>query len=101
MPIARNGYKLGGPAGFGLRRVLLDSHNCSKLVLKAGERKCLITERVSYVLGPDEEVRVVREIYSMFLDLKLSVNAITRLLNSRHTPRGIPGPWRRGAVRPF
>jgi DNA invertase Pin-like site-specific DNA recombinase len=97
--IARNGFKLGGPAGYGLRRVLLDSHNCPKLVLKAGERKSLITEKVSYVLGPDEEVRVVREIYSMFLDQKLTVNAIMRRLHSRHSARGIPGPWRRGVVQ--
>lgn len=97
--LARSGFKLGGHAGYGLRRLLLDSNNCPKFVLKAGERKSLTTERVSYALGPDEEVRVVREIYSLFLDQHLSVNAIVRLLNSKRISREIPGRWRRGVVQ--
>jgi len=96
--LARSGFKLGGAAGYGLRRLLLDSHNNPKLVLKAGERKSLATERVLYTIGPDQEVQVVREIYSMFLNQHLSINAIVRLLNSRGTPREVPGPWRSGVV---
>ena len=97
--LARSGFKMGGAAGYGLRRLLLDSHNNPKLVLKAGERKSLATERVLYTIGPDQEVQVVREIYSMFLNQHLSINAIVRLLNSRGTPREVPGPWRSGVVR--
>src|SRR5471030_2895487 len=50
------GYRQGGPAGFGLRRVLIDQHGCLKTELHRGEHKSLQTDRVILVSGPDEEV---------------------------------------------
>jgi DNA invertase Pin-like site-specific DNA recombinase len=83
--IARNGYKLGGPAGFGLRRLLLDPNGNPKLVLERGQRKSLANERVTYIAGPPEELQTIRDIYQMFLDGEMTVNAITRELNHRGT----------------
>ena len=88
-----NGYKSGGIAGFGLRRVLLGSQGQVKLVLEEGEHKSLATDRVTYTLGPEHEVRVVREIYSMFLDQNMSRYRIARLLNERGVKYGRFGPW--------
>lgn len=34
------GYRQGGPAGFGLRRVLIDQHGVIKAHLERGEHKC-------------------------------------------------------------
>ena len=60
------GYRQGGPAGYGLRRMLIDQNGQHKDILKPGEQKSLQTDRVILVPGPDEEVRSVRRIYEMF-----------------------------------
>ena len=92
--LARSGYKLGGAAGYGLRRLLLDASGKPKLTLKRGERKCLATEKVTYVAGPASEVRIVRKIYSLFLDSGLTCNAIAGWLNQRGVPREVEGRWK-------
>ena len=53
------------------------------MVLQDGERKCLTTERVTYTLGPDNEVVLVREIFSMFVNQDIPVKRIARLLIAR------------------
>src|ERR1041385_263202 len=45
------GYKQGGPAGFGLRRMLIDQSGQRKAVLKIGEQKSIQTDRVVLVPG--------------------------------------------------
>src|SRR5271169_790263 len=74
--IARNGYKLGGSAGFGLRRLLLDSNGNPKGVLERGQQKSLADDRVTYIAGPPEELQTIRGIYRMFLEGEMTVNAI-------------------------
>ena len=54
------GYKQGGTAGFGLRRMLIDQNGQHKAALKMGEHKSLQTDRVILIPGPDEEVKVVQ-----------------------------------------
>ncbi|HOI54746.1 MAG TPA: recombinase family protein, partial [Phycisphaerae bacterium] len=61
------GYRQGGPAGFGLRRMLIDIEGKPKGVLKRGEQKSLQTDRVILVPGPDDEVGLVRHIYQLFI----------------------------------
>ena len=46
------GFRQGGPAGFGLRRVLLDQSGQVKAELKRGEHKSLQTDRVVLRPGP-------------------------------------------------
>ena len=91
--LVANGFKIGGIAGLGLRRLLLDSNGRPKMVLQEGEHKNLATDRVTYTLGPEAEVRLVREIYSMFLDQDMSRNKIARVLNERSEKYGKLGPW--------
>ena len=47
------GYRQGGPAGYGLRRVLLDQAGSVKAELARGEHKSLQTDRVILRPGPD------------------------------------------------
>ena len=96
--LANHGHKLGGRAGYGLRRLLLDCNGNPKCLLKKGERKNLATDRVTYVLGPEEEVRIVRRIYTMFLDEDLSIRAIARVLNHDGVAREVPNKWDYAAV---
>src|SRR5512132_2828403 len=62
------GYKQGGTAGFGLRRMLIDQNGQHKAVLKMGEHKCLQTDRVILVPGPEEEVKTVQWMYEVFVN---------------------------------
>ena len=50
--LAGMGYKMGGPAIYGLRRMLLDAAGNHIRQLRAGERKILSTNRVILVPGP-------------------------------------------------
>jgi DNA invertase Pin-like site-specific DNA recombinase len=90
--LVRKGYKPGGVAGYGLRRLLLTTNGQPKTVLRDGERKCLASERVIYTLGPAHELRTVRKIYSLFLDARLDCYAIARRLNEEGVPYS-RGKW--------
>ena len=54
------GYRQGGPAGFGLRRVLVDQQGSVKGELARGEHKSLQTDRVILMPGPEDELPPVR-----------------------------------------
>ena len=66
--------------------------------MRHGEQKSLTTERVIYTLGDEVELRVVRNIYSMFLEGDMSVTTIMRYLNGMNIPREVPGPWNYDSV---
>lgn len=89
------GYRQGGPAGFGLRRALLNERGEVKTELKRGEHKSLQTDRVVLVPGPDEEVRTVRWIYSQFLKKGLSESEIAAELNERGILTDLGRAWTR------
>jgi DNA invertase Pin-like site-specific DNA recombinase len=61
------GFRQGGPAGFGLRRTLVDQADAVKGELAPGEHKSIQTDRVILSLGPESEVEVVRTIYRTFV----------------------------------
>jgi DNA invertase Pin-like site-specific DNA recombinase len=52
---AELGFHQGGPANFGLRRMLVDANNKLKMPLKHGEAKSLQGDRVILVRGPKDE----------------------------------------------
>jgi DNA invertase Pin-like site-specific DNA recombinase len=82
--LARLGFRQGGTPGYGLRRMLVSASGIPKQELGAGERKSLATDRVILVLGPAQEVQVVKDIYRMLVSEKLSTTAIARDLNRKH-----------------
>ena len=51
--LVKLGFRQGGAAGYGLRRVLVDANGVKKAELKMGEQKSLQTDRVVLVAGPD------------------------------------------------
>lgn len=93
------GYRQGGPAGFGLRRVLIDQTGSIKSQLVRGEHKSLQTDRVILMPGPDEEVGVVVQIYRWFVDDSLSENDIADRLNARGIRTDLGRDWTRATVR--
>ncbi len=96
--LIEKGYRQGGPAGFGLRRTLIDEHGAIKGCLERGEQKSLQTDRVILTLGPAEEVDLVREIYRAFVHQAYSESEIAADLNRRGISTDLGRPWTRGTV---
>lgn len=92
------GYRQGGPAGYGLRRILVDEHGTFKAELKRGEHKSFQTDRVILMPGPDEEVANVRWIYDSFINKGLQESQIAALLNQRGILTDLNRPWTRATV---
>lgn len=96
--LIRRGYRQGGAAGFGLRRLLVDMNGEPKGELDRGEQKSIATDRVILVPGPAEEVAVVQEIYRLFTAEGKSEREIVGLLNARGIVTDLRRPWSRGTV---
>jgi DNA invertase Pin-like site-specific DNA recombinase len=92
------GFRQGGPAGYGLRRRLIDEHRIPKGELSRGERKSIQTDRVVLTLGPENEVDRVRSIYSMFVDEGLSESQVASILNQADITTDLGRPWTRASV---
>ena len=93
------GYRQGGPAGFGLRRMLIDQTGEHKGVLDRGEQKSLQTDRVILVKGPDNESETVRWIYSQFVNEGKREREIAVNLNEQGIRTDLGRDWNRGTVR--
>jgi len=96
--LIRYGFRQGGPAGFGLRRVLVDEHRAVKAELSAGEHKSLQTDRVILQPGPPEEVETVRLMYRQFALQGMSEREIAAQLNEQGLVTDRGRPWTRGTV---
>jgi DNA invertase Pin-like site-specific DNA recombinase len=95
--LIRLGYRQGGAAGFGLRRLLIDQHGKAKEELERGQQKSIATDRVILVPGPQSEVTIVREVYRLFVDGHSELE-IADLLNGRAVLTDLGRTWTRGTV---
>lgn len=96
--LIRLGYRQGGPAGYGLRRQLVDQQGVAKSLLDRGEHKSIATDRVILVRGPDEEIAIVREVYRRFIEAGESEAEIALDLNARGVCTDLGREWTRGTV---
>lgn len=92
------GFRQGGPAGYGLRRQLIDRDQTPKGLLGRGERKSLQTDRVILVPGPENEIEVVRQIYELFVGEGKSEREISEALNGKGILGEYERPWTRSTV---
>jgi hypothetical protein len=76
------GYKPGGVAGYGLRRMCLRSDGSVRRVLDDGERKSHPTDHVIFVPGPEIEVAVVRLVFRLYNEQHLSYRGVARQLKA-------------------
>lgn len=97
--LIEKGFRQGGAAGFGLRRMLVGENGDQKGILEAGQQKSLQTDRVILVPGPEEEVRIVNQIYRRFVEHGLLETQIAAELNSQGLHRAFQQPWTRGTIR--
>ena len=75
------GFRQGGAAGFGFRRVPVNERGEIKGELKRGEHKSLQTDRVILMPSPDEEVAWVNKMYRWLIEEDLSFREIADRLN--------------------
>lgn len=93
------GFRQGGPAGYGLRRVLIDQSGSVKSELARGEQKSLQTDRVILQPGPDEEVAIIHQIYRWFIEDSLHESEIADRLNTQSVHTDLGREWTRATVR--
>lgn len=93
------GYRQGGPAGYGLRRVLIDQTGSVKGELSRGEHKSLQTDRVILMPGPEDETQIVYQIYRWFVEEGLAESDIAGRLNGMRVRTDLDREWTRATVR--
>ena len=93
------GYRQGGFAGFGLRRMLIDEHGNHKGLLTIGEHKSIATDRVILVPGPEEEQEIVRWMYKSFIYDCKNEAQIADELNQRGIKTDFEREWTRSTVK--
>jgi len=89
--LAEMGYRVGGAAGYGYRRMMISADSRTKRILSEYEYKNLKTDRVVLVPGPKNEVDTVREMFG--LALRMNCQAVCRELNARGVPYRDGRPW--------
>lgn len=92
------GFRQGGPAGFGLRRLLIDEDKNPKGELGRGDRKSLQTDRVVLIPGPPDEIEHVHSIYSMFVEEGKPEREIALALNQRGILSDLGRSWTRASI---
>ena len=92
------GYRQGGAAGFGLRRVLIDQSGSVKGELARGEHKSIQTDRVILTPGPTDEIKTVRWIFTTFVDDRKQEREIASILNERGIKSDLGRPWTRATI---
>ena len=91
------GFRVGGQAGYGLRRMLLCADGTHKQFLQDGERKSLMTDRVILVPGPAAEIEIVRKMFQMAL--RKPYTEIARDLNALGVSALHGKPWTIDSVK--
>lgn len=92
------GFRQGGPAGYGLRRTLIDQQGSVKGELTRGEHKSLQTDRVILVPGPEHEVQNVNLIYKWFVTDQMPEQEIAARLNQMEVRTDLERKWTRATV---
>ncbi len=92
------GFRQGGPAGYGLRRMLVDQAREAKGELARGEHKSIQTDRVILVPGPAREIRVVNQMFRWLIEAGLVESEIAAKLNALDVRTDLDRAWTRGTV---
>lgn len=91
--LARMGFRQGGTIGYGLRRMRVNAQGEHLGILEKGQYKAIQTDRVVQVLGPEEEVKIVRWIYDSFIKKGKSEKEIAGLLNRKGIKTDLGREW--------
>lgn len=96
--LAGQGFRLGGTAGFGMRRALVSPEGVQKKILQPCERKYLKADHVILVPGPVKEVECIRTIFDLAAENEKSPSQITLELNKRGLQIRDGAEWKQDTV---
>ena len=91
--LVKLGYRTGGSAPYGLRRLLVDQRGTPKEFLAYGERKSIQTDRVVLVPGSPAEIEIVRWVFEAFTKRRLQEAEIARQLNKKALKSARGAQW--------
>lgn len=94
--LAQLGFRVGGSAGFGFRRLIVPAKGRRKRRLERGEWKYLTADRITLVPGPKEEVDCIRQMYALALHKRFA--DVARELNTRGLTFRDGRPWNYASV---
>jgi DNA invertase Pin-like site-specific DNA recombinase len=97
--MVERGFRQGGYAGYGLRRILIDQQGQFKARLELGEQKSLQTDRVILGPGPKREIALVRKIYRWFIEEGLLERDIVARLNGGKIKSATGRLWTREMIQ--
>ena len=80
--LVRRGFWMSGGTPFGFQRAQLDKDGKMTMLLKAGEHKCLKTDRIVLVPGLEENVRTVRQIFDLCTQERKTSVQIAKTVNA-------------------
>ena len=97
--IAEQGYWAGGPAPYGLERMLLDESRKPLHPLEDGQRKSIQNQRVTLTVSDSDEAKIVARIFDDFVERGRNEGQIAQALNREGvlSPGGIG--WSKSSVR--
>jgi hypothetical protein len=98
MPTDRTRLPPGRSCGLWTSQAAHYRDRSPKEVLSRGEHKSIQTDRVILIPGPENEVRIVREIYDLFTREGKVEREIASLLNMRGLLTDLGRPWTRATV---
>ncbi|WP_338132263.1 recombinase family protein [Bradyrhizobium elkanii] len=90
--VIRQGFSVGAPKTYGLRRELVDQKQRPKMFLEKGDAKFLQSDRVKIRPGPPDQVAIVKWIFAQCLKGKCDA-WIARELNRRNVETSTGHPW--------
>jgi DNA invertase Pin-like site-specific DNA recombinase len=93
------GFRGGGAAGYGLRRLLVDKDGLPKGPLDFLQQKSIHTDRVILIPGPTPELDIIASIYRDFTSLKKGIAEITDALNAQGAKTHLGREWTRAIVQ--
>ena len=91
--IANQGFRLGGIAGYGLRRMLISADGRRKQILQSNEHKNIRTDHTILVPGPKHEVECIRMIFALAADEGKTPRQIADELNRKGIKYLGNGSW--------
>ncbi len=89
----QRGYHSGGPPGYGLQRLLVDSKGGIRRPLAPYEYKSIQTDRTILTPGPAHEAALVRKMFEWYATQQTNVTGIARRLNDFGICNRAGRPW--------
>ncbi len=76
------GFQMGTLPSFGYRRLSVSADGRDRVELKRGQMKIALTDRIEWVLGPPQEIQLVKRIFDAYAKQGLEIEQIAGLVRA-------------------